>query len=367
MKLSKQEETQDKLVFLILIKRIWENLTLIVKIVGVFSILGLIISVLSPKEFTASSTFVPQVDNSKGGGKLGGLASIAGINLGGIGMSSDIPPSLYPRIVNSVKFKRALLEVSITIEKGNTKTTYQEFYENMHSPGLLSLVRKYTVGLPGLFLSSVSGHEEAIKMEQDEKSSSLLRLSQTEVRHFKRLRNQMQVIPNEKEGIVELNFVMPEPLMAAEMTKATEELLQKEVIDFKIRNAKEQLKFTEKQFEEKRIDFKQKQRELASFRDKNQNISSAVALNKLQTLEAEYNFAFNIYTEMAKQLEQSKLQVSKDTPIFSIINPVSIPTNKSAPNRFLIFFGFTFFGFVIALILVFTKNILVSLREEWNS
>jgi hypothetical protein len=38
---------------------------------------------------------------------------------------------------------------------------------------------------------------------------------------------------------------MPEPLMAAQMAKYAEELLQKEVIEFKIQNAREQLKFTE--------------------------------------------------------------------------------------------------------------------------
>lgn len=88
--------------------------------------------------------------------------------------------------------------------------------------------------------------------------------------------------------------------------------------------------------------------------------------NELQRLEAEYNFAFNIYTELAKQLEQAKLQVSKDTPVFSIIEPVTVPAEKSAPKRPLILIIFTFIGLVVALGIVFGTSTLRGLREEWE-
>jgi uncharacterized protein YlxW (UPF0749 family) len=84
--------------------------------------------------------------------------------------------------------------------------------------------------------------------------------------------------------------------LAAQMAKFAEDLLQREVIGFKIQNAREHLKYTEERFEEKRNEFEDIQNRLASFRDRNQNISSAFAQNQLTKLEAEYNFVLNVYT-----------------------------------------------------------------------
>jgi len=159
---------------------------------------------------------------------------------------------------------------------------------------------------------------------------------------------------------------MPEPLMAAQMAKYAQELLQNEVIAYKISNAREQLNFTEERFAEKKTEFDQIQSRLANFRDRNQNISSATAMNQMERLEAEYNFAFNIYTELAKQLEQAKLQVSKDTPIFSIIQPVTIPTEKSAPKRPLILVIFTILGLIISLAYIFGSEFLRGVKEQWK-
>lgn len=203
-------------------------------------------------------------------------------------------------------------------------------------------------------------------IESNSTDHGLINVSESEFEHFKRLDNQASIQFNDKEGFVSLSFAMPEPLMAAQMAKYAEELLQKEVIEFKIQNAREQLKFTEERFEEKKIEFEEIQNKLANFRDRNQNLSSAMVLNQLQKLEAEYNFAFSIYTELAKQLEQAKLQVSKDTPIFSIIQPVTIPIEKSAPKRTLIVIVFVLLGLIVALGDIFGREFLVGMKEQWK-
>ena len=52
-------------------------------------------------------------------------------------------------------------------------------------------------------------------------------------------------------------------------------------------------------------------------------------LNELERIQAEYSIALNVVTELATQVESAKLQVSKDTPIFSVIDPVTVPTQKN--------------------------------------
>lgn len=364
-KYSTPQNDEDEIDLLALAKTIWSKRRQVMSITLVFMLVGLAVALLSPKEFTASSIFIPQTsESSKGGGSLGGLASLAGINLGGMSGGTEIPPALYPKFVSSAKFRKALLYAPIHVEGRTEIVTYAKYYDEVAQPGLLANIKKYTLGLPGVIIKAIKGAPEETLVQTED--GDLIKLTESEVQHFSRLDGQLSVSPNEKEGFVSLSFVMPEPLMAAQMAKYAQELLQNEVIAYKISNAREQLNFTEERFAEKKTEFDQIQSRLANFRDRNQNISSATAMNQMERLEAEYNFAFNIYTELAKQLEQAKLQVSKDTPIFSVIQPVTIPTEKSAPKRPLILVIFTILGLILALAYIFGSEFLKGVKEQWK-
>ncbi|WP_162417014.1 Wzz/FepE/Etk N-terminal domain-containing protein [Cyclobacterium roseum] len=363
---KKYKEKEDYEIDLIgLVKAVWISRRLIISITLIFMVIGLLVALLSQKEYTASSTFVPQTaESGKNGSSLSGLASLAGINLGGVSGGSEIPPILYPKLVSSVPFRKMLLDAEISLPGSNEKVTYKKYYTQIYSPGILGIVKEYTLGLPGKLIK-VFRNDSPIT-DSSASDQNLMIVSKEDYDLFKRLEGQLEVKSNDKEGFTSISFIMPDPKMAAQMAKFTESLLQKEVIAYKIQNAREQLKFTESQFEEKKEEFQKIQAELSNFRDRNQNIVSASVNNELQRLEAEYNFAFNIYTELAKQLEQAKLQVSKDTPVFSIIEPVTVPAEKSAPKRPLILIVFTFVGLVVALGVVFGTSTLRGLKEEWE-
>ena len=355
---------EDEIDLLPLVKTIWLKWKVIVRITTLFFIVGLFIAILSPIEYTANSIFVPQIsETNRSSGSLGGLASLAGINLSSIGGGSEISPSLYPKIVSSVNFKLKVLNAPIFVEDKQQIMSYKEFYETAYDPGIFNIVKKYTVGLFGTLKNLYGSNEQEIRHDNDQ----LIKISQEDFQHFKRLENQIIVSPNEKEGFVSLSFILPEPIMAAQMAKFAQDLLQQQVIEYKISNAQEQLKFTQELFNEKKKDFEDIQAKLANFRDRNQNLASASILNQQQRLEAEYNFAFNIYTELAKQLEQAKIQVAKDTPVFSIIQPVTVPVEKSAPRRILILIIFSIFGIIFSIILILIKEFYKGIQFNWNT
>lgn len=356
-----QTNVVDEIDFAEIFRISWANRKKVLITTIVSGFLGLIVAFLIPKEYTAGSTFVPQAsDGSKVGGGLSGLASLAGINLGDLTSGNDIPPTLYPKIVSSVPFRKQILEAEIT-PVGLPAMTYSEYFNDHYNGGILAAVSDYLLGLPGMVMNK-SDESEGVQGKKN--GPELISFSKEELRHFKRLENQLSLQINEKEGFVSLSFSMPEPLLAAQLAKFAEDLLQREVIGYKIQNAREHLKYTEERFEEKKREFEDIQNRLAIFRDRNQNISSAFAQNQLTRLEAEYNFVLNVYTELAKQLETAKLQVSRDTPVFSVIQPVTIPIEKAAPKRALILAVFLVLGIVVGLGLVFGRIHWEGLRKE---
>ena len=65
-----------------------------------------------------------------------------------------------------------------------------------------------------------------------------------------------------------------------------------------------------------------------------------------ERIQQRYNVANAVYTDMAKQLEQAKIQVKRDTPVLTVIQPVTVPTqaSNSRAKKLIIW---TFLGFVL--------------------
>jgi len=116
------------------------------------------------------------------------------------------------------------------------------------------------------------------------------------------------------------------------------------------------LDFALKQYSEKKESYEKLQDERAIFVDKNINISSSLFQNKLSRIESEVNISESIVQQLASQVEQAKLQVNKDTPVFTTIKPVTIPFKRSAPKRYLIVLVFGFLGIVISVGYVLVKE-----------
>lgn len=77
---------------------------------------------------------------------------------------------------------------------------------------------------------------------------------------------------------------MPEALAAAQLGQRAQELLQEYIIEFRIKKAKANLDFIQQRFDETAQRFKTTQQLLASFRDRNKNVSLATAKTEEERL-----------------------------------------------------------------------------------
>ena len=341
------ENQDDSIDIIALLQSIWTGKKLILKTVLVFMILGLFIAVLSQNEYTASTTIVPQSSSEKAGGSLGGIAALAGINLGSVGQQSSISPTLYPQILTNISFQKELLETLITIEGQDNKITYKEYYTNVYSPSVLSSIKKYTIGLPGVLIGLLKSDKTS--NEKSKNNDSLPQITEDDKELIELLLEQLSMEVNDKYGYISLSTTMPEARAAAELTQKTQELLEQYVIDFKIEKSSSELDFIKNRYQEKEQEFQKIQQKLAVYTDRNQNVNSARAKMELMLLQSEYDLAYGVYSELAKQLETQELKVKEDTPIFTILQPVFVPLEKTGPKKSLILIIYTFLGFVLSI------------------
>ncbi|RXQ93875.1 exopolysaccharide biosynthesis protein [Ancylomarina salipaludis] len=359
---------EDEIDLIQLAKTLWAGRRTVIKTTLIFMVLGLFIALFSAKEYTASTTMVPQSaeGGSKLGGSLGGLAAMAGINLGSMGGGSTIPPTLYPKIIASVPFQKEMMKTPLTIAEQKGKVTFQDYYLEIAKPGLFGYIKKYTIGLPGVIIKAIRGEDQR-SLSGVEGNDHLLTISQDDKELMELLSSQLSLEVNDKDGYVSISARMPEARPAAEMVQRAQVLLQEAITDFKIKKAKDQLIFVEERYAEKKEAFTAAQNKLARFRDQNKNVSTAMAQTQMERLQSEFSMASSVYTELAKQLETQKIQVKEDTPVFTIIEPVAVPLDKSKPKRPMILIIWTFLGGVVGVGMVFGKQFLGSVKEQWQA
>lgn len=362
-KINKTHNSSEQEIDLVeVIRKLWNNRKLILKVTFGFMIVGIIVAISSPKEYTASTTMVPQTSDKKMGGSLGGLAAMAGINLGDIGGGEVLSPKMYSKILESVPFQKELMQIPIKFEEYEQPITLFDYFTNKKYQkfSLFGSIKKYTIGLPGVVLGAIRGDKEE-SLPSMGNIGSLQVLTRNENDCINRLKNQVLLKLNEKEGYLQLTATMPEPLAAAQLTEKVQILLQRYITEFKIEKVQSNLDFVQERFDEVKRDFEQIQQERAAFKDANKSIYSARAQTESEQLDTRYNLALSVFSELAKQLEQAKIQVKETTPILTVIDPVTIPLERSKPQRVLICVLFTFLGgFVgvgLVLILPFIANL----------
>ena len=354
-------EREDEIDLLALLLKLWKGKKTILKYFILFFCLGIFIAIFSKKEYTASSLVLAQDGNSSGGG-ITGLASLAGINISS-SSSEFILPKLYPSIAQSIPFQKKMIQTLIQVKDSEVPITYQEYYTKYQKETFIDILKKYTIGLPSVIMSS---KEEDVlpttTVVQD--STGVYNISREERGLFSLLNSQFKITTNEKENTINLSFSMEEPQAAAQMLQQAENYLQETIIEFKTRKTKRQLDFIQKQYESAEKAFKEKQIQLAAFQDMNRGLISAIPMTRQTQLQSEYNLAYNLYLELAKQLETQKIKVQEDTPAFISIEPVSIPLDKSKPNKGMIIAIWSFLGIILGIAVIFGKDFLKNIKNK---
>lgn len=350
--INNNQINEDAIDLIEIFKKLWRNRKFIFKVTVVFTALGFIVAISTPNIYTASCTMVPQTGQKSTGGSLGGLAAMAGINIGSLSSGEVLSPSVYPKIMTNINFQKELIYSRFHFQGFEKPVTLYDYYtdKKFQKFSLIGTIKKFTIGLPGVIIGAIRGNNTA---EARSDTSVIQSLTAKERDVIKIIEENLSLSINTKDGFASLSANMPEPLAAAELAQKGQELLQKYITEFKVEKVSSNLSFVERSFDEAQKNFEQKQAELARFRDANKSFSSAIARTQEEKLSSEYNLFLGIYTELAKQKEQAKISVTETTPILTVIEPVVVPIEKSKPSRAIMLIVFSFLGFILGVGIVF--------------
>jgi uncharacterized protein involved in exopolysaccharide biosynthesis len=343
------------------LKTVWRGRRTILWWTAAFTVAGLVIAFSSQRVYTARTVMVPQVQSRSAGlgslGSLGGLAAMAGINLSSLNTGTeDLSPLIYPEIVRSYSFQKEIMYSPLTWSSVSHQVSLVEYYQKYAKIGLVGKAVRGLVRLPGKIVSIFRKEPGPIIPGAGD---SLTRITRDEQELWNEMTKTLTLSVDKKNGYVTLTALGPEPLATAQIAEKALNLLQSRITEFRIEKAKQNLLFIQGRFDEKQQEFENARERLARYRDGNRGMTSNMAKTEEESLQSEYQLAFTVYSELAKQLESAKISVKEDTPIFSVIESVIVPVKPTKPKKLVIMMISIVLGGALGMGWIFA-------RKHWN-
>jgi len=339
-----------------LIKKTWDNRRFIVRGMLFFLILAVIFALSLQNEYQSEAILMPEYASQEQGSgmlsQLGGLSSLLG---GGnlqtyAGSSEAIRVNLYPRIATSTPLLADLMYDQVYIPSLDTTATIYDYLAELNQPPFIQKVLNYTIYLPFTALNWVRSAVSVSDADPEalpglDFSGEMLTLTKEENRMIEDLRSRIEVSLDVDSGLLTSAVWMPDPYVAASVNSRVLNSLKEYIMNYRTEKLVLDLEFLEQRHEEARERFNEAQMNLAVFRDENRNLATQTARTEEERLISEYDLAFNLYSSFAQRLEQHKIKVQEETPLFKELQQVNIPAEKGKPGRFII----TLVGIIIGL------------------
>ena len=127
----------------------------IIKVVALGAVVGVLVALLSPKEYKSTATLMPEYSTESQGGsssllrQYGGLLGMSGGSY--VSNSNAIRVDLYPNIVQSTNFQLKLIDQPFYFSDIDAEVTLIDYYTELNSPGVLGFLAEYTLDSQGKF------------------------------------------------------------------------------------------------------------------------------------------------------------------------------------------------------------------------
>ena len=360
--LQKNFSSQEEIDLLELALKVWGERKFVLKACGYAVLIGLVIAFSIPREYTANAMIAPELSDNKTTGGLSSLAAMAGFNLNATSTTDAIYPDLYPDIVTSTPFITGLFNVQVKdLDEEVDTTLYCYLNEHQRVPWW-TLITSAPFKALGWVISLFT---------EEEKEDAILdpfHLTKEEADIAKELSERITVSVDKKTGVTTLSVTMQDARISACLTDTVVRRLQDYITEYRTTKARQDFQFQEKLFERKKKEYEKAQENYAKFADANKNIILLSYRAEQERLENEMRLAYQVYTSVAQQLQMAEAKVQEITPVYTIIEPATIPIKASKPRKTLMLLGIVFLtGLCCVSWILFGRDFYINLKTKKGS
>ena len=332
----------------------------IYKAAGIGLVIGVIVAISIPKQYTVEVTLSPEMGNNKEGGLSGLAASFLGSGVT-MGDGTDaLNASLSADIVSSTPFLLELSAMDIPVTK-NEVMTLNTYLDEETSPWW-----SYVIGFPGMVIGGVKSlfTEEDEIASFDKTSQGAIELSKKESKKIAALKKMITASVDKKTSMTSVTATFQAPKVAAVVADSVVKKLQEYIIDYRTFKAKEDCIYLEKLFKERQQEYYAAQKKYADYLDSHDNLILQSVRAEQERLQNDMSLAYQVYSQVASQLQVARAKVQEEKPVFAIVEPAVVPLEPSGTSRKVYVLAFIFLSVCIVIFWnLFGKDFLNKFKE----
>ncbi len=331
------------------------------KTAGIGLIIGVIVAISIPKQYTVEVTLSPEMGNNKEGGLSGLAASFLGSGVT-MGEGTDaLNASLSADIVSSTPFLLELSNMKVPVS-GSEEISLSSYLNEESSPWW-----GYVIGFPGMVIGGVKSlfiENEDESISSDKVSRGTIELSQKEFQKIESLKRKIGASVDKKTSMTTVSVTMQSPKVAAVVADSVVKKLQEYIIDYRTSKSKEDCLYLEKLFKERQQEYYEAQRKYADYMDSHDNIILQSVRTEQERLQNDMSLAYQVYSQVASQLQVARAKVQEEKPVFAVVEPAVVPLKTSGTSRKVYVLAFIFLSVCIAIFWnLFGKDFLNKFKE----
>ena len=332
----------------------------IYKAAGIGLVIGIIMAISIPKQYTVEVTLSPEMGSVKGGGLSGLAASFLGSGATMSENSDALNASLSADIVSSTPFLLELVTMKIFASK-EENMTLNIYLDEESSPWW-----SYVIGLP----SMVIGGMKSLFIKEDEETVSdranqgTIELSKKESQKIETLKKMITANVDKKTSMTKVTVTLQNPKVAAVVADSVVGKLQEYIINYRTSKAKEDCIYLERLFKERQQEYYVAQKRYADYMDSHDNIILQSVRAEQERLQNDMSLAYQVYSQVASQLQVARAKVQEEKPVFAVVEPAVVPLNPSGTSKKIYVLAFIFLSVCIVIFWkLFGENILNKFKE----
>ena len=330
-----------------LLARLWDERVFILRCCIVGLVVGIVVGFSIPKTYRAKMSFAPETEQQVGSG-VSSIASMMGVSLNN--RVDAIRVDMFPDVVASTPFIHDLFDLQVETKDSLSMTLLDYMSGHQKRPWW-----SHVIGAPFKVLSWILKKEPVETKEYDVTN---LPLSQRNI--IAHLSKNIVVNLDKKTGKATISVSMQDPYVAATVLNAVVENLKQYMSDYRTSKDRQDVENLTMICDQRRQEYYAAQKAYADFADANKNLVKLNAQAEKLKLQQEMNLAYQVYSQVATQLEGARIKEQQAKPVFAVVEPVSVPIRKAAPSKSKIMIAFIFMAALLSSIWILWA------RDQYN-
>ena len=269
--------------------------------------------------------------------------------------------SLSADIVSSTPFLLELSNMKVPVS-GSEEISLSSYLNEESSPWW-----GYVIGFPGMVIGGVKflfTENEDEPISSDKASRGTIELSKKESQKIESLKRKIAASVDKKTSMTTVTVTLQSPKVAAVVADSVVKKLQEYIIDYRTSKSKEDCLYLEKLFKERQQEYYEAQRKYADYMDSHDNIILQSVRTEQERLQNDMSLAYQVYSQVAGQLQVARAKVQEEKPVFAIVEPAVVPLEPSGTSRKVYVLAFIFLSVCIVIFWnLFGKDFLNKFKE----